>query len=1021
MPNTITPISPGDLTLWRTAPYNMQGLLYIDNAPIVFRAQVDLSSGTTYPIQDVPFKNVTIGSHSVLKQNMTVIFESSPGADDRGRQRIRRIDGSTSQIRIGRSSQGMEDGTVNALDNTYITVLDDRRIAPRIPYIDPDTLETFKDGDFDFATYGVNQGALVCVGGGPIWIKYLKPSESVATLSINSAVDSRGVDGNIVSYANDIVDGTYVTGGSTTAAWSATFPPGRRYISVAITDTNGIVTLRELLVVVLKDGTAYVPIKFFKINGLNPKIVGGQTTQFSIYQSLTGYQASGGMLVCFFEREFYGKTEKTLNNQNDFSHIKFVGWHQTDQNTVQGTRQGHTRETVLTCLDINARLDTIPGFSQEIGRKASPLNWQQAKTANLDKFEVLNKRWLDTAIEFTDYIGANQGDTYAFSALGCGEKTRYQQDEGLVDSAIAYHATCTMQGRLLLTPDPQIRGTDPDVIISLQEGDYTAIRYNGTRPPNYYWEQGGCVLTSTTDVDSYTPQVKFAIAPGFSPGWGKQKNTLNQQLGTSLDEIKDRTKRRYVRNNARFGYIEVDLSHPGDFGYDPAYQQWIELTISDRSAAWLGVTWTTQKCLLVQTKISYPIVKRRHTKKVTLVLELRVDASNAGVEEPPIPTDPNPPIQQPTTTVEITKSATGFSVDGSSVIAHDAINIGLGNGYTTSPKWTLAVNGFTHHIQQIKLDPFSPFIVSGSGALNVYALVTSEGLYYITDILSSSRSVVLKQSLPIQELNTPNVTCSLRPSTTVAGDVYVAFMASNSSDAPAIHLSNYGATIVHTTLTGAIADGFGMDIDNHGADEMLVAIRNGSFTFAVYQILNGGAMTRKTADIGQTLCYWIQKPLTTFSGGANSSTGGLECFIFIAAVNRHLLKTTDGGTTVTDITPSGSGGIAAILSSVSSLAFTTNANVLVVVGNNAKIYTSLNGGATWTTGATFSTDLYSATMGYYPTSRGGSYALYGGGGSGMFYSPNFGQSAQDATGNWTTAIGAITGRFQSVIPLYRNS
>lgn len=637
-------------TTWRTHPYHVQPWLYIDQPPIVFRALV---TGTiSYPVADVPYDTVTIGSYTAIKPGMLIVFESSAGADDRGRSIARRA-ATSSVIKMGRCSQGTQDGEVSIAAGTVISVYDHRPPWSKIPFCDTlgtlgAAMQFYKFYDFDFATYGLNQGVVVNMGGGPAWINYLDSATSVGTLSLNVITGgSYGVDGNISSILWDVIDGTITVGSTTTAGITATFPPGRRYIKCSITDTNGIVTFREMLVVVLKDGTAYVPITDFEIlDGIVYPLFGGNHFSVKIWQSIPKSTYIDGATIILWEDEYFNGVKA---DQSGFDHIKFVGYHHTDPQAITANPNGTIKETTLECLDAIGWLDTLPGFPQEISRNSSPIAWEEAKTLNMDKYFTILARWHSTLLEITDFKSTNTGDMYGVPRLASDGDSIYQQIEKFADNGIGYHFVGDPQGRTVIMADQNLLDTaarTSSVIIACTDDDIQHIEYTYQRPPRYHWERGGAILASTTDASSTLPGTAFVIAPGPAPNIGLQDVDRAEQLVLSESELMIRTGHRKERDNANFSYIQVKPAHQGDIGVYPAKGQWVQLTTTQ--AAQRGITFTNQRFLPYETRVQYvKPIPQVTTKDTTWTLEKEIIGSPAL--DDPQPVDPNPPDPTPST------------------------------------------------------------------------------------------------------------------------------------------------------------------------------------------------------------------------------------------------------------------------------------------------------------------------------------------------------------------------------------
>jgi hypothetical protein len=125
---------------------------YMHQPTIVFEALVNETGTITYPIQDITFDGVITGAFGDIEPGMTVLFGSTQGGDDYGRNRVRAAATST-VLKIGRSSIGTRDGEVQVVNNSYITVLDDYRVWSKVPYIDgDDNAAMYKDADIVVGT-----------------------------------------------------------------------------------------------------------------------------------------------------------------------------------------------------------------------------------------------------------------------------------------------------------------------------------------------------------------------------------------------------------------------------------------------------------------------------------------------------------------------------------------------------------------------------------------------------------------------------------------------------------------------------------------------------------------------------------------------------------------------------------------------------------------------------------------------------------------------------------------------------
>jgi hypothetical protein len=207
--------------------------LFILSPTVVFAARVNQAE-FNYPLGQVTFDTVTTGAYTAVTEGLTVLFGSSAGADDKGRQRVR-LNADTTTLYFGRSSQDIHDGGVDLDDNDYISVYGDAyRIWSKIPAMDGSTIH--KDHDLAFTDQtdeippkaNISGGAVAATigGGGSITVDF-DGSDSYA------AADGA----SLTTYLWAVTNGT-ITAGQGTDAITATFGAGIHYVSLTVTDDN---------------------------------------------------------------------------------------------------------------------------------------------------------------------------------------------------------------------------------------------------------------------------------------------------------------------------------------------------------------------------------------------------------------------------------------------------------------------------------------------------------------------------------------------------------------------------------------------------------------------------------------------------------------------------------------------------------------------------------------------------------------------------------------------------------------
>jgi hypothetical protein len=364
--------------------------------------------------------------------------------------------------------------------------------------------------------------------------------------------------------------------------------------------------------------------------------------------------------------------------------------------------------------------------------------------------------------------------------------------------------------------------------------------------------------------------------------------------------------------------------------------------------------------------------------------------------------------------------------DGGTVFAYNDAKIGFTpSWWLGSPIWTeVTGTGLSGTILDFKFDPFSARLgANNSGALAAYCATTA-GIYYCPNILVAAGSAVWTQKLAYTQ-----ATCLIRTPIWAQGTIYIYGLPTAPGQPTVKKLTANGATVAWTQTVGtqaSVGAFVGFEIDQTGNDEVLAAGDVGTTSY-VYRILNGGAPSQlantafTSVNSDPTGISFIQKPLKTPAGIDNNNTGSSEYFVYAAyqqdaaLTTRAFFKTTDGATSaVTDITPADGGTKYPPVSLISSIAFTSNSLIMAAATIGGRLFTSTDGGSTWTnTGYTSANE----TSGFFPRTQSGNYGLYIGATSDVAYSSNFGVTVASKLGNWNAAVGG-SGGFRGVIPVY---
>ncbi len=330
----------------------------------------------------------------------------------------------------------------------------------------------------------------------------------------------------------------------------------------------------------------------------------------------------------------------------------FQGWHQSDQVSVRATLTGNLRDTVLECVDALGRLDTLPGFAQVIKRANTPDKWTDMYLPTMDKFIHYVLYLHSTALEIVDYFPSDTGNDYPFVIFTSQGESLYSQVNNQAMTLVPDHKfTCNRRGQLAIVADPMLRDVADRTIIV--QGTFTEqymqdINFSYARPPRTHALRGNALRTATdyTDVDGVdTLFTAHSIAPGTAPGQGVSAVETNEQLTRSQDDLNAVTGHRYARANSPYGLVTVTPADGANYTHvDPATMDWVNLTVTEATAAQRGLTFTNVRTQCKGIDIRYDDPGTGLVRMLTFQLEIETVGLPAETVLPLGATVDNPPV-----------------------------------------------------------------------------------------------------------------------------------------------------------------------------------------------------------------------------------------------------------------------------------------------------------------------------------------------------------------------------------------
>lgn len=889
--------------------------------------------------------------------------------------------------------------TTGIQDGDLVTIIENYDLWSRKPYG-----TDYQDYDIAVGDYQSNPDPIVNIriGGQNGDYAAQVAQGDTATLQFIADVITHPTNGSI-SYAWTYPAGFTAVSGNTTSTMTATVPVGSHRVYCTVTDGS---SLRDYTVTrwVRIHDPSDPPLAIF------PPTADERDRQWrratvKLMHSTISVIPPGARCIVWSDGTWDGLDVASATQ-------KFVGFA-----TQQPFRlEPGYHESELEIIGSAGILDKLYGYPATFGfTGGTTTQWDgldsQCSTIPFMMWWVLRWRCANFLETFNYDPVSTDGQVHMRKTVNIAPGSIYAQLKYLADMLDA-NIGSRSDGGLVCRYHPSMLA-DRSLVVTRGTLDYT--RYSFTAP---LWRRRPTTGTARWEgwLSNFNTDTKLiAQAPGEDT-LGTYSGSIggNDKVFASQSDANTRSGLALARANNEYPQIQIEIPSNYDV-FEPVDMQRVVLVIpAAKSPTGAQISLT---CLPTSVTAQW-IAGRR--KKIGMQLEAETDGVAGVTIVVPSQVTSGTRYTRPVTPRTTTVTGIGTpSHNGGTVIAVNNGKIGLTTTwFNSSPTWIdITGTGLSGTLLTIALDPFSDFIgAAQTGNLGSWALTTA-GLYYTTNLLTVTPLWAQKATF------TPApATGLLRTPIWAQGVVYVAWMDSNFATVTSkVYLgkySAYGATTDWTADVGSAHNAaFGFDIDQAGGtDEVLVSAKDNAVGASVYRVLSGTAAritgtTQATGDIGQ----FLQKPLYTFGGVSNTSTGASECFIYGMRVGgaAKFYKTANGGTTNTDVLPA-SAGLAPFASS--SMAFVNDANRIAYLTETGGLWTSTDAGANWTSRGGTSANA-SRTIGYFPRLVAGNWAVYFSGTTAITYSPDFGASFQDKTGNWSSAIGSMVS-FGQVIPLY---
>jgi hypothetical protein len=660
----------------------METHAFLLSPQVVFAARAGYGGDFVYPNDSIPYSTTSgtySGSEAAIRPGMTVTVGSTALGDDQGRGRMQTTVTSSGTLKTNTFSQGTHDGEFDMTTTSYITVWDDYRVWAKLPRTVQGlgTLDFYKDGNIPPGDLLANVRPVANVTGSarmgtidPITGKFYCQLDGTESWQFDHA-HSYGLQ-SASTYTWSIADGVQVGGTDLhDPVINVNFPPGFRWVHLTVTAWSGK-THTANIPIFARDPDADVCVAHQIANyRVTPK---GQEVSLRILQDVPRSTYPDGTLLMLWVGDEIG------------SPINFVGWHQSDDNTMTTQRTATLKDITMNFVDITGRLSRLPGMSQVVQSlsfvvtatalitsagsvfNVKPLErpipngtvlsftdgtspgtvtlssaalagdeilnisaitgtiyggavatytkpvaelWTETISPNFMYYAWYLLQWHSTAIDLGGLLPSETLPAVLpnrlFHEVGSDESDLFSQVEKIVGTVDPdHHLTCTRDGKLMLTLDPNLLETADRYLstFAFDNLEITELTFSDERSPKVY-KLTAYGIVGAEDRDSGLK----CVAPGEIEGQGVHSVELTDRYVDDDYTFAYVEGHRYARYNNRHGPVQVKGTYELNASFpDPALMQFIVFTIPEMPRHYVGLPgWVQSFTRFIITEASFDI------------------------------------------------------------------------------------------------------------------------------------------------------------------------------------------------------------------------------------------------------------------------------------------------------------------------------------------------------------------------------------------------------------------------------
>ena len=985
------PLSQAEKNLWRSRPHYSTFYVATAQPRIIWAGSVN-ALPDTYPASTITASNTLQGNLSDVQKGMTVRIGSNVGQYDKGKMRVRQTPTSASLLRVGEYGSGIArwNGAIATVVEEYLPV----SVHPSY-----DTSASAWLVDLDPYVAQTKQYGPLALMGAPavVWLDDVTGKGAASFVGDRSLTFSGGV--SITSQTWSFPDGQTVTSalGSSQNPVVMTFSnasSGGRYVTLTVSDSNGASHQGQRLIFAFNSSNAQpMPVFIEEIaGGLE---TGGYDGRFQLFGNAGSENIPDGTEMIIFERASYGGVASSIGG-NDFGRDNIVmrGWVVEDSTRVEPF-SGNISFRVATIDRLLAMTDNYDLFI-EGGSAAS--SWDMASGITIDRVSFILSKYRSTLAATTDMNFAGDSASRVELAFRSLPQSNIWQQLKYNSEALLGTVAADLHSSIYCMLDANVTGASASLplitdISAADRRDAVTIEhshFDETSQNVLYAVRGG--------VD--TPL--GAVSPSHRVGhWGgRQEISRNLTVGDNDTLIIQTGNLRAMQNNK---YKRVSIPLANSLRLDPTPQCRVTMSLSPTDVNNVrGLNWNNQSLIPTELRISQD--PRTMFALVDIVAATTVDGhGGSSVDFPPAIT----PLPTPTPT-PIPPPGGGGGLGGLVYYVTASFIGRTRNWNNTSPSWVNVTGAISGSIVDFILDPYDP--------QNKAWAVTTTTVYRTTnlDAVAPTWTVMRTQAQIETGIGGTLDSCSrIVSSIEQSGRYTVLVRRTGTRIGYTGTTTNNGTSWTWALVRASAETASAIDYAEHSGGQTIVVSNNdlgGTVPEYVSISTNGGTSFTSTALGFNGLPLDVLVP---YGGNDNDQIIYILTMDDLGSGNDLILKSINGGTTWSNITPGGFSvapaggdtGFNGMLIGDATTLYACNST------GTSPLWKTTDGGASW---VQVNSDLgaNARTLGLWPFNSDFVYMALKNGGP--YFSTTGGISFASKAGNFATAIGTLNSGIQLV-------